>query len=383
MRKINVKTYVSPFRLFVSGGIVMSLCIVTDPLINDFGPSRPAILIAKELNKKYRVNMVSTYISENIRNKLESIGVFPVNLGVKLHFSDSSLAWIEAWMREAFFSANCKKLGFDHEDLVLNFSNTIIIPSRAWFVLGLTTRALDNIKDELPWYYKLVYKIARPLFLYGDRRIVRRGSRLSKVIVATSRYCADIYEKFGVKIDRVIYVPIDCEKFKPKRNNSYGDYALTYFGKETKFSTIKNLADANVKIKAFGSKLSYVPRELRYHKNIELLGRVSDEELIELYSSALFTVFPFTNEEFGYIPVESMACGTPVLTFASQGPGETVINGKTGWLVKNDEEMIKTAKGIWRKGYPEQMRRDCRSRAIEFDAKNIAKQWLDLLETTN
>jgi len=359
----------------------MSLCIVTDPLINDFGPSRPAILIARELSKKYRVKILSTYISEDILDKLEFFGIFPLSLGVKLHFSDSSLAWVEAWMREAFFSANRKKIRFDDGDLVLNFSNTIIIPSRAWFVLGLTTYALDHIKDELPWYYKIIYKIGRPLILYGDKRIVRRGSKLSGVIVATSKYCADIYGKFGVKIDRIIYVPIDCEKFKPRPNTSYESYVLTYFGKETKFSTIKNLADADIKIKAFGSKLSYVPKELRNHRNIELLGRVSDEELIELYSSALYTVFPFTNEEFGYIPVESMACGTPVLTFAYQGPGETVINGKTGWLVKNDEEMIKTAKKIWMKGYPEQMRRDCRSRAFEFDVKNIAKQWLNLLET--
>jgi len=362
----------------------MNLYMITDPLINDFGPSRPAILIAKELNRKYKVNVVSTCISEVMQSRLESMGVVPISLGVKLHFSDASLAWIEAWMREAFFSANHKKIDFEWGGVVLNFSNTIIVPSKAWFVQGLTDRALDNIKDELPWYYKLIYRFAKPIFIYGDKRIFSKASKSSDfVVAANSRYCAYIYEKFGVKIDRIIHSPVDCEKFKPKRAKSLEDYALTYFGKETKFSTIKKLVQTSIKIKAFGSKMSYVPRELRCRRGIELLGRVSDEELIELYSNALFTVFPFTNEEFGYIPVESMACGTPVLTFASQGPGETVIDGKTGWLVKNDEEMVKTAKEIWRRGYPEQMRRDCRSRAIEFDVKNIAKQWLNLLETAN
>jgi glycosyltransferase involved in cell wall biosynthesis len=361
----------------------MNLYIFTDPLINDFGPSRPSILIAKELSKRYRVYLVSTYIADSIQSRLKSISVFPINLGVKLHFNDASKAWFEAWMREAFFSLNCRKIKPDQDVLVLNFSNTLIVPSKAWFVMGLTTRALDNIRKELPGYYNLVYKFTRPLFVYGDRRLVRGAARTSDFVVANSKYCADIYEGFGVKIDRIIYVPIDCEKFKPKNNSFCEDYALTYFGKETKFSTIKKLADSNVKIKAFGSKLSFIPKELRCHKNLELLGRVSDEELVELYSSALFTVFPFTNEEFGYIPVESMACGTPVLTFAFQGPGETVINGKTGWLVRNDGEMVKTATNIWQKGYPEQVRDECRSRAIDFDTKTISKQWLNILESTN
>lgn len=359
----------------------MNVNIVTDPLINDFGPSRPAILIARELSKKYRVTIVSTYILEAMENKLKSFGVFPVNLGVKLHFSDASLAWMEAWVREALFSSNCKKIDLEHNDLVLNFSNTIIVPSKAWFAQGLTNRALDNIKDELTWYYRLAYKFAKPIFIYGDKRVIRNGSRLSKIIVTHSRYCAEIYQRFGLKIDRVIYVPIDCEKFKPKCGSSCEDYVLTYFGKETKFSTIKKLADANIKIKAFGSKFSYVPRELLHHRNIKILGRVSDEELVELYSNALFTAFPFTNEEFGYVPVESMACGTPVLTFAYQGPGETVIDGQTGWLVKRDKEMLESAINIWQNGYPEEMRRKCRSRAIEFDVKNIAAQWLEILES--
>jgi hypothetical protein len=59
---------------------------------------------------------------------------------------------------------------------------------------------------------------------------------------------------------------------------------LTYVGKETAFSAIKRVADAGVKMRAFGSKVSHVPDYIRKHPNIELLGRVSDEELVELYS---------------------------------------------------------------------------------------------------
>ncbi|MFP3288078.1 MAG: glycosyltransferase, partial [Acidilobus sp.] len=108
-------------------------------------------------------------------------------------------------------------------------------------------------------------------------------------------------------------------------------------------------------------------------------GRVSDEELVELYSNALFTLFPFTHEPFGYVPVESMACGTPVLTYAAQGPGETVVDGVTGWLAKDEGSLVNVAVRIWNEGYPGSMRARSRERAEQFDVKVIADKWLDVL----
>ncbi|MEM3797237.1 MAG: glycosyltransferase [Candidatus Bathyarchaeia archaeon] len=143
---------------------------------------------------------------------------------------------------------------------------------------------------------------------------------------------------------------------------------------------MKKVADRGVKIKAFGSKMHYVPAYILRHPNIEILGKLTNEELVELYSNALYTLFTFTHEPFGYVPTESMACGTPVLTYNRQGPCETVINGQTGWVANSDEELVKVACEIWRKGYPQITRSKCRQRALEFDLKKIAKQWLKFLE---
>ncbi|MGQ9722677.1 MAG: glycosyltransferase family 4 protein [Candidatus Jordarchaeum sp.] len=358
----------------------MTICIITDPLLNDFGPARPALLLSKELAKKYDVSLVSTSISKDIYQKLNSFGVKPVNLGVRFHFKDSSLVWIEAWSREAFLSLNSHKFK-RNDEILLNFSNTIIIPSNVWFVLGPTTSALDNIRGELPWYFQYMYRILRPAFFYADRKNVRLAARKSNIVIATSNYCASLYRRFNVKVHDVIYVPIDCEKFKPLRDNSSNKYVITYFGKETKFSTIQKVADKGIKVKAFGAKLSYVPKGLLNHPNVEILGHISDEELVRLYSNALFTIFPFTNEEFGYIPVESMACGTPVLTYAFQGPGETVINGETGWLAKSENEIVRLATYLWQKAYSSEMREKCRQRALDFDVKKISQQWLNIIKT--
>ena len=47
---------------------------------------------------------------------------------------------------------------------------------------------------------------------------------------------------------------------------------------------------------------------------VELLGRVSDEELIGLYRNAQAFIYPSLYEGFGLPPLEAMACGCPVVT---------------------------------------------------------------------
>lgn len=62
---------------------------------------------------------------------------------------------------------------------------------------------------------------------------------------------------------------------------------------------------------------------------IEFLGYKSHAELKELYTHASATLFP-GEEDFGLVPLESMACGTPVIAYRSGGALETVIEHKTG-----------------------------------------------------
>lgn len=49
------------------------------------------------------------------------------------------------------------------------------------------------------------------------------------------------------------------------------------------------------------------------NKNIKFLGRVSDEELINLYTNAEAFIYPSLYEGFGIPPLEAMALGCPVL----------------------------------------------------------------------
>ena len=88
--------------------------------------------------------------------------------------------------------------------------------------------------------------------------------------------------------------------------------------------------------------------------------------MIKLYSNAIFTVFPFTHEPFGYVPLESISCGTPVLTYSRQGPSETVIEGVSGWLANNSKELVEKAVMIWNSETKMEITEDVQNTARNF-----------------
>jgi glycosyltransferase involved in cell wall biosynthesis len=361
----------------------MEIVLLSDALRDTYGANRVVTLLASEFAKRYDVVIVSVSISTLMREKLEAHGIKLVDLNLDILSKDASLSWIETFFRETFFQSNSNELK-KRIDLktckLISFSCIFNIPTDIVYGLGFGVSShINAFVDEMPWYYKIGIKILNPIFSHMEKKL-KENLLASKIILTTSEYCSKLYEELGIKVSQVIYPPLDLDIFKPTTSSPIGDYVLTYLGKESKFSLIKKVADSGIHLKAFGSKLSYVPSFVLNHSNIECLGHVADETLVDLYTNAYYTFFPFTDEVFGYIPIESMACGTPTVTYAHQGPKETVINGVTGWLAENDEELINLALKISNEGYSTTVRRKCREASIYFDKRQIAKQWFKYLE---
>lgn len=65
------------------------------------------------------------------------------------------------------------------------------------------------------------------------------------------------------------------------------------------------------------------------YPHISAICSPDDHELRQLIQEATATIYVPVDEDFGMSPVESMACGTPVIGVNDGGLKETIIDGKT------------------------------------------------------
>jgi len=81
--------------------------------------------------------------------------------------------------------------------------------------------------------------------------------------------------------------------------------------------------------------------------DVEYMGEVDQAEKVALLGGACATLFPIRwNEPFGLVMIESMACGTPVLAFHEGAAPEVVADGETGYLCRDEAEMVEKVKHI-------------------------------------
>jgi len=80
-------------------------------------------------------------------------------------------------------------------------------------------------------------------------------------------------------------------------------------------------------------------------KNIIFYGFIERELIDKIYEQTTLTFYTAIDEAYGYIPIESMKNGTPILAFEG-GPSDTIRDGETGYLIKNNNIDDFTQKAI-------------------------------------
>lgn len=371
-----------------------TILLVVDPLPGghsvQFELMRSIVL---NLIGSFDVNVASIYINERRIKTLESLGVTVLSPGTtSLHLNrllgpenrnNESMLWLESWLREAFFKRNTSDLNRAisscQADYVINSTSTSAIEADIWWVQGppLTATLVGMSKDN--YLARLGTAFARPFIEKVDKKILKLIASRSRKCVASSGYVRNALGELDIKVDKVVHSLKDFSDFKPTTSSPSRDFILAYIGKETDMGPILTIAQKGVKIIGFGSKLPWGIKLEKLKERVDFKGYVSVPELKDLYSNALLTVFPFSTEGLGYVPLESMACGTPVLTYNRQGPAETVTNNVTGWLVENQDEFVAKALDIWRRGSTDILTSDCERAASMFDVAHSTEKLLSLL----
>jgi len=158
------------------------------------------------------------------------------------------------------------------------------------------------------------------------------SSNLVDCFIANSNFVAKRINRYYNREAAVVFPPVDIERFlKVERKPS--DYYL-FFGQLTGYKRADLAINACLKS---GKKLIVAgagasKKDIKkYSKSglISFKGRVSDEEISNLYSGAKALLFPGI-EDFGIIPVEANAAGCPVIAYRNGGVLDSIIDGITG-----------------------------------------------------
>lgn len=78
-------------------------------------------------------------------------------------------------------------------------------------------------------------------------------------------------------------------------------------------------------------------REAGGDPRVEFIEAPSDGQLKELYRRAAFCLFTALNEDWGIVPLEAMSYGKAVVANNRGGPRESVLHGRTGFLLDPDD----------------------------------------------
>lgn len=169
-----------------------------------------------------------------------------------------------------------------------------------------------------------------PVMIRGLRKMDFAAAQRVDLFIANSKHVQARIKTYYKKDSVVIYPPVAVETIPLSRTHS--DYYLIV-GRQVAYKRLDLAVDAfnelGLPLKVSGVGEEIARQKPRSKDNIEYLGRVGDAELVELYGNAKAFIFP-AEEDFGIVPVEAMAAGTPVIAYGEGGLLESVIEGKTG-----------------------------------------------------
>lgn len=194
---------------------------------------------------------------------------------------------------------------------------------------------LGNLFDPLPGLYRKTL-----------RRMDRDNVRAASVVLANSHYSREtLFRTYGI-FAHVGRLGVDSERFRPlslaKQHRVISVGALTpYKGFDWVIQSLARIEAGQRPALTIVSNFTN-PTEKAYLQDlanrgaveVEFRAGVSDDELVESYNRALLTVYAPVMEPFGFVPLESMACGTPVVGVCEAGVRETIVHEATGLLVE-------------------------------------------------
>jgi len=196
-------------------------------------------------------------------------------------------------------------------------------------------------------------------YKHGESAFHRAYSLLAKTMyrhttsyvdtyIANSEVVAQRCQKAWNVEPEIVYPPVDVETYgsdmaNKKQPNTFLTYSRLYRHKRTR-EIVQAFEDLDAQLIVGGKGPQREHLEEIAGGNVEIRGYLSETEKRELLASCDATIFNAENEDFGMVPIESFASGTPVLGVCDGFTQHQISDGENGLLYETGEpESIQSA----------------------------------------
>lgn len=232
-----------------------------------------------------------------------------------------------------------------------------------------------KLHSEIKWYKKLFFKFFKKWLQKKDYSYAQRVD----LFISNSEFVRQRIKKYYNKDSILIYPPVDIKSFKNLKSEGFFLCVSELVG----YKRIDLVVDAFSRISdpliVVGAGPEFNKLLKRGASNIEFLGSVSADTLIDLYSRCRCFVQAQV-EDFGITAVEAQASGKPVVAFKNGGASEIVQDGKTGVLF--DEQTVESLLiGIEKFKSIEHLIevKNCIENSEKFSVENFNKKFISVI----
>lgn len=172
----------------------------------------------------------------------------------------------------------------------------------------------------------------------------------NKIHVVTKDYINLIRDNYKVPQSKIIHIqnPIEWKTFLAL--NAKKNFKILWVGRLTSQKGLDRLEKIikmllnkeliiEITIAGDGEKRAVIEKLVRENKHVIFKGFVSN--LVNEYKSTDLVIFTAYFDTFAHAVLEPQSYGIPVISFDIPGPRDIIENGKTGYLVKTNQDFVK------------------------------------------
>lgn len=349
----------------------MRLAVFYDYLQTVGGGERVALTLARDLG----ADLITTDLDPALPERAGAPGVRVVDLGPLLR---------EPPLKQVHASAKFARARFDGYDAYVFVGNWAHFAAKRhhpnlYYCLTPTRSFYDQRQNVLRRLSRRDRMIARAwILLHGklDQRATAHCDRIVGISEVVRRRIREYYRKDA----KVIHPPVATSRFRFEEvGGAWLSVTRLYPEKrvDLQLEILRRLPEEKLLVVGGVSPGTLADRYLSALKpppNVSFLGEISEARLRDLYARCRGFLTTAIDEDFGITPVEAMAAGKCVLATDEGGYRETIVHGRTGFLLPAKPEAFASKIRELDESTLRSMKEACIARAREFDETRFVER---------